>query len=220
VTALARTFFARDTATVARELLGKRLVKTTPSGVMAGRIVEAEAYYGPGDAASHAGNGVTPRSAIMFGVPGIAYVYLNYGVHCLLNVVTETEGVAGAVLIRALEPTEGLELMGANRPVTSAVDLTSGPGKLTKAMGITLADNGTDLTEGRLTLQDAPTIERNVIAGTRIGVKKGADAKLRFYVAGNEFVSRGDGLRAVARDRAPLRTPHSVAEAATPGSSV
>lgn len=187
---------------------------------MAGRIVEAEAYYGPGDAASHAGNGATPRSQIMFGVPGIAYVYLNYGVHCLLNVVTETEGVAGAVLIRALEPTEGLELMGANRPVTSAVDLTSGPGKLTKAMDITLADNGTDLTEGHFTLQYAPPIECEVCVGRRIGVRKGADAQLRFYVAGSEFVSRGDGLRAAMEDRAPLLAHPRAAEAATPGSSV
>lgn len=200
---LPRKFFVRDTADVARDLLGKTLVKTTPQGTMVGRIVEAEAYYGLGDAASHAGNGATPRSAIMFGPPGIAYVYLNYGVHCLLNVVTEEEGAAGAVLIRALEPVEGLDLMRSNRAVESAVDLTSGPGKLTKAMNISLADNGIELTSGDLTLRDGPPCDFEVCAGTRIGIRKGADAKLRFYVAGSEFVSRGDGLRSAAIDRAP-----------------
>lgn len=187
---------------------------------MAGRIVETEAYYGPGDPASHAGNGVTPRSRIMFGRPGIAYVYLNYGVHCLLNVVTESDGVAGAVLIRALEPVEGLELMRANRQANSAVDLTSGPGKLTKAMCISLADNGVDLTAGDLTLRHGPARDFETCAGGRIGVKKGADAKLRFYVAGSEFVSRRDGLRAAAKDRAPVRVGDGSRPVATPRSMV
>lgn len=187
---------------------------------MAGRIVETEAYFGPGDGASHAGNGITPRSAVMFGRPGIAYVYLNYGVHCLLNVVTEDEGTAGAVLIRALEPVEGLDLMRANRHVKSPVDLAGGPGKLTKAMCISLADNGADLTVGNLTLRQGPDRDFVTRVGTRIGVKKGADAKLRFYVAGSEFVSLGDGLRIAANDRASVRVACDPAPVATPESTV
>lgn len=218
--ALRRHFFERDTATVARELLGQLLVNVTPAGRVAGRIVETEAYYGPGDGASHAGNGITPRSAIMFGPPAVAYVYLNYGVHCLLNVVTESEGVAGAVLLRALEPLEGIELMRANRGCESAVDLTSGPGKLTKAIGVSLADNGVDLTRGHLTFEEGPEADFEICVGTRVGVKKGADAKLRFYVMGNEFVSRKDGLRAVANDRAPAGGARSAAPAATPNTAV
>lgn len=218
--ALSVDFFGRDTEIVARELLGQLLVKTTPAGRMVGRIVEAEAYHGPGDAASHAGNGVTPRSAIMFGPPGIAYVYLNYGVHCLLNVVTERDGVAGAVLMRALEPVEGLDLMRANRPAESDIDLTSGPGKLTKAMGINLADNGRDITTGDLALASGPPIDFKICSSSRVGVRKGADAKLRFYVAGSRYVSRGDGLRAVAKDRAPTRRLTGGMPVSTPGSSV
>lgn len=212
---LPRDFLARETAAVARELLGALLVKETPQGRMVGRVVETEAYQGPGDPASHAGNGATPRSAIMFGQPGIAYVYLNYGVHCLLNVVTEPDGVAGAVLLRALEPLEGIELMRSNRGRDRMVDLASGPGRLTKALGVTLADNGVDLTEAALKLCMGPSRDFEVRVGSRIGVSRGAEAKLRFYVAGSPFVSRGDGLRA-ASDRAPAR---DVPEA-TPGSTV
>lgn len=194
--ALPRRFFERNTESVARDLLGAILVKQTPQGPMSGRIVEVEAYHGLGDLASHAGRGSTPRSAIMFGPAGIAYVYLNYGVHRLLNVVTEREGVAGAVLIRALEPLEGIDAMRANRPVARLVDLTSGPGKLAKAMGIGLADNGADLTSGTLTLRKGPTAEFSVATSTRVGVTNGAEAELRFYVVGSEFVSKGHGRRA------------------------
>lgn len=217
---LSRQFFERDTELVARELLGKVLCRSTPLGRMAGRIVEAEAYFGSGDEASHAGRGMTPRSKIMFGPPGIAYVYLNYGVHCLLNVVTGPEGVAGAVLIRALEPIEGTQMMLANRPVDLLVDLTSGPGKLTKAMGILLTDNGLDLTNGDLTLRTGPRVDFATGVSSRVGVKKGADALLRFYAAGNQFVSRGNGRVKAASDRAPSRRLNVAAPVSTPASSV
>lgn len=154
---LPRSFFARTTDAVARELLGMVLVHETPEGRAAGRIVETEAYFGPGDPASHAHRGPTPRSAIMFGHPGFAYVYFTYGMYHLLNVVTEDRGTAGAVLIRALEPIEGAELMRARHaawrvargrpPLGDVPDarLANGPGKLTIAMGIDLRENGCDL---------------------------------------------------------------------------
>lgn len=161
---------------------------------MIGRIVETEAYYGPGDEASHAGNGPTDRSRIMFGHPGVAYVYLNYGIHYLLNVVTEPEHRAGAVLIRAVEPVVGIEMMRANRGSSLLVDLTSGPGKLTRAMGISLEDNGTDLTHGSLCLAYGAEPSFTIGASSRIGISKGVEAELRFFIEGNEFVSKG-GVR-------------------------
>ncbi|RJQ54681.1 MAG: DNA-3-methyladenine glycosylase [Actinobacteria bacterium] len=190
---LARDFFARDTALVARDLLGVLLVHETPAGRLTGRIVETEAYYGPGDEASHAAAGPTARSGIMFGPPGIAYVYLNYGIHNLLNVVTEPERSPGAVLIRAVEPLEGIGVMGANRGNTFLVDLANGPGKLTKAMGITLKDNGRDLTDGSLTLRRGAPQSFTIATSRRVGISRGTEAELRFFVEGSEFVSRGSG---------------------------
>ena len=191
---LRRGFYARDTVTVARELLGKVLTH----GDTAGAIVETEAYLGGDDLASHSAAGITNRTRVIFGPPGHAYVYLSYGMHECLNIVAEREGAAGCVLVRALEPLEGMETMrarrGAGRP---GRDLTSGPGKLTQAMGITRAHNGVDLTRGDLVVRTrAEAAEFEIEVTPRVGISKCADWPLRFFIGGNRFVSgrRGAGL--------------------------
>ena len=145
----ARSFYDRPTLTVAKELLGKVLVHRTPAGDAAGMIVETEAYIGEDDPACHAAPGPTRRNAPLYGPPGFAYVYLNYGIHYLVNAVTEAEGQPAAVLIRALEPVDGIALMDKRRaparPLARARDLCRGPGNLTRALGITLTDNLADL---------------------------------------------------------------------------
>ena len=178
---LPRAFYDRDTVTVARDLLGKCLVHGGREGVRIGRIVETEAYVGAHDRASHSCRGRTARNAPMFGPPGYAYVYLIYGMYCCMNVVTEGEGQASAVLIRALEPVEGL----AGR--------TQGPGLLCRAMGIDRRLNGHDLLSPGLHIRQGGGAAIRIIKRPRIGVEyAGAWAKrhLRFYIAGNPFVSR------------------------------
>ncbi len=175
-------FYRRDTVRVARELLGKILVREAGGRRMAGRIVETEAYTGPGDPASHAGRGPTPRSLIMFGPPGRAYVYFCYGMYHLLNVVTERDGTAGAVLIRGLEPREGLDLMLRNQERNEPGGLLNGPGKITRALEITRQLNGWDLTRGEelyITRGKRKSGE-TVAAGPRIGIRKGLDKPWRF----------------------------------------
>ena len=142
-----RRFYNRDTLIVAPELLGKLLVRRESSGLLVGKIVETEAYRGVDDPASHSYRGKTPRNAVMFGAPGIAYVYFTYGNHYCLNAVTEDEGTPAAVLIRAVEPLEGVDLMMRNRGVEKLTEVGSGPGKLTKALQITREQNGCDLTD-------------------------------------------------------------------------
>jgi len=179
---LPRSFYNRDTTLVARELLGKHLVRLTPEGHRIGRIVEVEAYLGPHDLAAHSAKGLTERTRIMFGPPGHAYVYLIYGMHHCLNVVTEPAGNASAVLLRALEPVAGL----AGR--------TSGPGLLCRAMGIDRRWNGHDLASPELYITDPKTAEAvKIVARPRIGVdyaRHWARRKLRFYIRNNPFVSR------------------------------
>lgn len=176
---LAISFYGRDTLRVARELLGKILVREAGGRRMAGRIVETEAYTGPGDPASHAGRGPTPRSRIMFGPPGRAYVYFCYGMHHLLNVVTEREGTAGAVLIRSLEPREGLDLMP---PKRGRGRLLNGPGKITRALEITRGLNGWDLTRGEelYLIAGKPEPGEEILTGPRVGIRKGLDRPWRF----------------------------------------
>lgn len=198
---LPRSFYERPTLTVAEELLGKVLVHRTPQGVAAGMIVETEAYIGEDDPACHAAPGPTQRNAPLYGPPGRAYVYLNYGIHYLVNAVTEAEWHPAAVLIRALQPVEGLALMRkrrapGGRDVPDA-DLCRGPGNLTRALGITLADNLLDLTlrpgsgqaSSRLSIEDRGLSRGNVSWGPRVGIRVGVDHPWRCWIAGHSAVS-------------------------------
>jgi DNA-3-methyladenine glycosylase len=185
---LERDFYARPAIEVARDCLGKILLH----GKTAGRIVEVEAYLGVGDRAAHSWRGPTDRTRVIFGPPGHAYVYFIYGMYECLNFVAEPEGLAGCVLIRALEPLAGLATMRRRRPAAKRMeDLASGPGKLTLAMGITRKLNGADLVEGplqvRRPLDHAPF---EIKTTPRIGITHCADWPLRFVIAGNRFVSR------------------------------
>lgn len=185
---LPRRFYARDAVPVARDLLGKVLVH----GDTAGLIVETEAYLGGDDLAAHSAAGITPRTQVIFGPPGHAYVYLSYGMHECLNIVAERVGDPGCVLIRALEPVEGIEIMRARRPgIRTDRDLTSGPGRLTKALAITRAHNGVDITHGELTVRRPKHEKQFEIEVTpRIGITKCVDWPLRFIIHGNKYVSR------------------------------
>jgi DNA-3-methyladenine glycosylase len=172
--------------------LGKILVHGAGRAKTSARIVETEAYLGTGDAAAHSARGPTPRTKVIFGPPGHAYVYLIYGMYECLNMVAEAEGAAGCVLIRALEPLEGIEHMRRRRPAARGVeDLANGPGKLTLAMAITRRHNGADLTRGPLTVH-APTMGEALEIGVsrRIGITQSPELPLRFFIAGNRFVSR------------------------------
>jgi DNA-3-methyladenine glycosylase len=196
---VAREFYARDPRQVARELLGKLLVRREGKQVRAGRIVELEAYLGIDDKAAHAHRGPTARNQVLFGEPGRAYVYFIYGFHYCLNVSCEPEGKAGSVLIRALEPVAGLELMYAARDLepkhgrlTELRMLTSGPGRLAEAFSITRErDNNKDVTSRRSDLQvvDDGVQPGNIATTVRIGITKAAEQPLRYVVAGNPFVS-------------------------------
>jgi DNA-3-methyladenine glycosylase len=195
---LLREFYLDPTIEVARALLGKLLVRETPQGRTSGRIVETEAYL-EGDPACHAvlregGRWVTKmtaRNRQMFGPPGHAYVYLIYGNHHCLNVVTREEGVAEAVLIRAVEPVEGIELMRRRRGTTDDLNLASGPGKLTRAFAIDMADNGADLTCSALSIERGREVPpEQVEARPRVGVNEGADQPWRFLIRGSRWVSR------------------------------
>jgi DNA-3-methyladenine glycosylase len=177
---------------VARDCLGKVLVH----GSVAGRIVEVEAYLGVGDRAAHSWRGPTPRTRLIFGPPGHAYVYFIYGMYECLNFVAEPVGMAGCVLIRALEPLSGFATMRRRRPTAKRVeDLASGPGKLTLAMGITRKLNGADLIDGPLEVRGPLDVEPIDIEVTpRIGIRHCADWPLRFLIKGNRFVSRRTGV--------------------------
>lgn len=193
-TPLPRAFYVQDTATVARLLLGQLLVRVFPDGhILSGIIVETEAYV-TGDPASHAFNGPTPRCAAMFGPPGYAYVYVSYGLHTMLNVVTGPADVGEAVLLRALEPVNGTEVMRAHRGgLQNVLSLTNGPGKLAQAFSLSRAvDNGRDMTDPRsglwIAAQDAGSL--SIVTTTRIGITRGADLPLRFYVGGSPYISK------------------------------
>jgi DNA-3-methyladenine glycosylase len=191
--ALPRAFYDRPTLTVARELLGKVLVHRAPGGVAAGTIVETEAYIGEDDPACHAAPGPTARNAPLYGPPGFAYVYLNYGIHYLVNAVTESEGRPAAVLIRALQPLEGICLMRRRRAPDGRhiddADLCRGPGNLTKALGISGSDNWLDLTSSRLFIEDRGLRPDAVSFGPRIGIRVAVDRPWRCWITGNVSVS-------------------------------
>lgn len=188
---LSRDFYERDTATVARELLGRVFIHCTSKGITSGKIVEVEAYYGKRDPASRASRKRTRLNEIMWWRGGLAFVYTVHA-HELFNVTTERESVPGAVLIRALMPLEGIELMLQRRQVSDELELTSGPGKLTRAMGITREHHGLDLTNSKseLTIIEGGPKQFKIGSSHRIGVSADLKRELRFFVRGNPFVSR------------------------------
>jgi DNA-3-methyladenine glycosylase len=185
---LPRSFYARPATDVARALLGKVLSYQGCTG----RIVETEAYLGIADRAAHAWRGITPRTKVIFGPPGHAYVYLIYGIYECLNIVAEPEGSPGCVLIRAIEPLTGLDAMRARRPAAGTDrDLANGPGKLTLAFGITRAHNGADVTTSKLQVREPSTPEHfRIGCSPRIGIRHCTDWELRFFIEGNAYVSR------------------------------
>jgi DNA-3-methyladenine glycosylase len=183
---LGADFFARSVHTVARELIGCRLFYEGCGGT----IVETESYERD-DPACHAYVGLTRRTEVLFGPPGRAYVYLSYGIHSLLNAVAEPDGEAAAVLIRALEPTTGLEAMRSRRGERPDTELCSGPGKLTEALGIGLDANGADLgAEPFLLMSPEPGWDGDIVTGPRVGITKAVERPWRFSLAGSRFVSR------------------------------
>jgi DNA-3-methyladenine glycosylase len=192
-------FYNRPTLDVARDLIGKVVVYRSESGTTAGAIVEAEAYIGEDDPACHAAPGRTQRNLPLYGPPGRAYVYLNYGLHDMLNAVTEDVDHPAAVLIRALEPLDGLTLMRRRRsrapwrkgkPPVPDHELCRGPGNLCRAMGITLADNLRPLTRGPLTIHDRGLTYQDIVWDPRIGIRVGTDKLWRATVRGHRSVSR------------------------------
>jgi DNA-3-methyladenine glycosylase len=200
---LSRGFYDRPTLDVARDLLGKVLVHNRRGVMTSGAIVEVEAYIGESDPACHAAPGPTRRNEPLYGIPGHAYVYLNYGIHALVNVVTEAHGSPAAILIRALDPIDGIELMRRRRaremkgrrsrseaPRLATHDLCRGPGNLTMAMGITLRQNRLDLLGDRLWVEDRGVRVDAVSWGTRIGIRVGTEHPWRAWVTGHPAVSR------------------------------
>jgi DNA-3-methyladenine glycosylase len=198
---LPRSFYLRPTLHVARDLLGKVLVRRCHSGTLAGKIVETEAYLGAQDPASHAYRGTTKRNEVMFRVGGHLYVYFTYGMHYCCNVVTEEEGIGHAVLIRALEPLVGLRAMARNRgiPISGITEtaatpqLCGGPARLCQALAITGKENGVDLCGSMIWIaeESRPTVRPAVAGSTRVGIKGGTEHEWRFYIKDSPFVSRG-----------------------------
>jgi DNA-3-methyladenine glycosylase len=191
--ALSRDFYARDTETVAREMLGTVLECETDEGLASGIIVETEAYLGEHDEACHAVVGRTARTAPLYGPPGTSYVYFIYGMYWCFNAVTREEGLPSAVLVRALEPLDGIPLMQRRRPgAKSLVNLTNGPGKLCAALGIVGSMGGKSLQRKPLLIREGERVPDNQVrVTTRIGITRSADWPMRFVVDRNPFVSRG-----------------------------
>ncbi len=187
------SFYARDTEHVARDMLGMLLQCTTHEGTTSGIIVETEAYVGEHDAACHATAGLTTRTAPLYERAGIAYVYFIYGMYWCFNAVTRAKGLPSAVLVRAVEPVEGVDIMRRRRPRAHRDrDLTNGPGKLCLAMGITGSMNRQSLQRGSLVIRDYTSYPDSAVAITpRIGIRHAADWPLRWIVSGNEYVSKG-----------------------------
>lgn len=185
---LSRKFYCRDTKMVAKELLGKILVHKTNQGILKGKIVETEAYLGENDPGSIGARKVKNPPKSLLNPPGYAFIYFTYGNHWMLNVIVE-ENKLGAVLIRALEPLKGIEIMKKLRNVNEISNLTNGPGKLTKAFDIDKRYDGSDLTKGNLFVEN---FDENfeTVTTTRIGLSRGEDKLLRFYIKDNKFVSK------------------------------
>jgi DNA-3-methyladenine glycosylase len=217
---LRRQFYDRPTLEVARDLLGMVLVHNRRGVVTSGVIVEVEAYIGESDPACHAAPGPTRRNEPLYGMPGHAYVYLNYGIHCLVNVVTESRGSPAAVLIRALDPLDGIGVMrrrraramtGRRRPPEPASipvhELCRGPGNLTMAMGITLAENRVDLAGDRLSIEDRGVAVGEIAWGPRIGITVGTESPWRAWVNGHAAVS---AQKPTPRRRQTTRAPRGL----------
>jgi DNA-3-methyladenine glycosylase len=181
---LVRSFYSQPTLEVAESLLGRTLYRETEEGLVAGRLVEVEAYCGAEDPASHAYRRLTPRNAIMFGPAGYLYVYFSYGMHHCANIVTWEEGVAGAVLLRAVEPLEGLDLMASRRGLSDPRLLAKGPGRLCQAFGLTRQNNGADLVTDDLWVGEQRSLRGPVRTSMRIGVKPELDKPWRFFEEG------------------------------------
>jgi len=185
-----RDFYDRPTLQVAVDLLGKILIYEHDGIRLGGRLVEVEAYIGEDDPACHAYRGRTPRNAIMYGDPGFLYVYFTYGNHYMLNIVTERKGFPAAVLLRGMEPLYGIDIMMENRGVIKPIDIASGPGKMAKALGITTAQKGEDLTSKRIYLLDDKQEVGEIWQSPRIGLSDGRDKSWRFYLPDNPNVSK------------------------------
>jgi DNA-3-methyladenine glycosylase len=192
---LLRPFFERYTPRVARDLLGTSLVRVQDGRRICGMIVETEAYRGRRDPASHAFKGKSKRNEVMFGEAGHSYVYFTYGFHHCINITTEPSGTPGAVLIRALAPMEGFAQMSQNRGVKRIDKLTSGPGMLTKALGIDRSLNGEDIVTSRRLFIEAGRRPGRIGITTRVGIKEGSQYKWRYFIVGNRFVSKGHPSR-------------------------
>lgn len=192
-TALPSSFYDRPTLQVAKELLGKVLVHRSPEGIASGMIVETEAYIGEDDPACHAAPGPTRRNEPLYGPPGVAYVYLNYGLHYLVNAVTEAQGHPAAVLIRALSPLDGIPLMMTRRGQREHADLCRGPGNLTRALGITLTENRLDLARSRVTIEDWKFSVAAMSRGPRIGIRVAVERPWRYWITGHPAVSGARG---------------------------
>ncbi|MCK4777504.1 MAG: DNA-3-methyladenine glycosylase [Actinomycetia bacterium] len=188
---LSRNFYKRKTDIVAKDLLGKIILRKLPQEIyLTGIIVETEAYFGEGDIASHARRGKTSRCEVMFGKPGISYVYFTYGMHYMLNIVIGKKGTAGAVLIRAVEPVKGIEMMKTHRKTSKVELLTNGPAKFTKAFQINLKDNKRDVTSGNIIIKNNSLKSIYIKSSHRIGVPLDNNDHFRYYISGNRYVSR------------------------------
>lgn len=187
---LPRDFYRQPTLAVAKALIGKRFVAQRNKGRLSGRIVEVEAYIGEDDPACHARFGMTERNSVMYGDGGFLYVYFIYGMYNMLNFVTEGKGTPAAVLIRAIEPLEGIMEIQVNRGTTNERQLCSGPGKLCQALGIEVSDTGKSLTGAEYFVVDDGILPVQIIACPRIGIEQGRDLLWRFYDSESKFVSR------------------------------
>jgi DNA-3-methyladenine glycosylase len=189
---VSQSFYEQPTLELASALIGMTLLRATPEGISGGVIVETEGYLSASDPAAHRYLRQTPRTRIMYGQPGMAYIYFSYGMHCCLNISTEPEGIGAAVLIRAIQPTIGQDLIRKRRGATMPLrDLARGPGRLCTALGLTLAENGISLTGDTLWLDDQPTLAPDAViaTSTRIGLSVGTNLPWRWYLAGSPYVS-------------------------------
>jgi DNA-3-methyladenine glycosylase len=188
---LNKEFYLRSPEIVAKELLGKILVKKTDKEILSGMIVETEAYLSKNDQASHSATGLSNRNKMMFEQGGILYVYKIYGIHHCINVVTEDNGIGSAVLIRAIEPIDGINSMKILRNTSEINNLTNGPGKVSQAFDFNLIDNGKSLESDEISIYDNERIsESEIITTKKIGITKSVDLPLRFYLKSNSFVSK------------------------------